>query len=100
MAPGGEAYGSPSPAVFGQAVTFTVSLGGPGPQFAPPTGTVTVKDGGVPIGTAVLVPNPPGSTYAATATLTGPSLAVGSHPISGSFPGDGNYPVQLSARTP
>ena len=90
--PDGEAFESPSPAVFGQAVTLMVTFGDPNPLLAPPTGTVTFKDGGVTIGTAAVVPGPAGGGGVnAAATLIVSTLAVGSHSITAGYPGDDNY---------
>ncbi len=77
---------SADPASFGQAVTFTaavVSVAG-----GTPTGTVTFTDtDGTVLGTATLsVVN--GSDEATLATA---ALAVGSHTITATYGGDGNF---------
>jgi hypothetical protein len=68
---------SSTPAGYGSAVTFTATL----PSDA--TGTVTFLDGATSIGT--------GSISGGTATLIASSLAVGTHSITATWPGDANY---------
>ena len=78
--------GLPNPSTFGQAVTFTATIS------SGPTGTITFYDGGVSIGT--------GSISGTIATITTTSLAVGSHSITASWPGNSSYnPVTSSPVT-
>jgi hypothetical protein len=63
---------------WGQPVTFTASVT---PSAA--SGTVQFADGSAPIGAATIANG--------IASLTMPSLAVGSHPIQASYNGDGIY---------
>ncbi len=72
---------SVNPSVFGQAVTFTATVTGTGPT---PTGTVTFFDGATNIGSAAL-------NGSAQAALTTSTLAIGSHPITAVYGGDGNF---------
>ena len=74
---------SGNPTVFGQSVTFTATVNVTAPGAGTPTGTVTFYDNGVSIGT--------GSVTSGQATLTTSSLAVGTHPITVVYGGDGNF---------
>jgi len=70
-----------NPSLSGQSVTFTATITpvtGSGE-----TGTVTFFDNGTSIGT--------GGVSGGTATLSTSTLAVGSHPITASYGGDGNF---------
>jgi large repetitive protein len=75
---------SPNPSVAGQPVTFTAMVSPTTPGGLPPTGTVTFLEGGNPIGSATLGSN-------GQAALTIATLSVGSHTITASYPGDGNF---------
>jgi hypothetical protein len=79
---------SANPSVVGQSVTFSTTVGGIGGGVA--TGTVTFFDGGVQIGTGTL-------NASSTATFTTSALALGTHSITASYPGDAN--VNASATT-
>ncbi|MEI6605791.1 MAG: YDG domain-containing protein, partial [Verrucomicrobiota bacterium] len=68
-------------------VTFSATVTGP---VATATGTVTFKDGLSVLGTGVL-------NASGVATFTTSTLAVGSHAINASFPGDVNYASSTSA---
>lgn len=74
---------SPNPSVFGQAVVLTVTVS-PSGTAGVPSGTVSFSDGNTPLGTATLDNN-------GKATLTVTSLGVGSHTITASYVGDGNF---------
>ncbi|WP_283808449.1 Ig-like domain repeat protein [Bradyrhizobium sp. AS23.2] len=69
-----------NPSEFGKAVTFTATVTS---SAGTPAGTVTFNDGGVAIGTAVLA--------AGIASFTTSSLTVGSHAITASYVGAGNF---------
>jgi large repetitive protein len=83
--------GDHNPSVFGQAVTFTASVGAAG--FAPddPSGTVTFMDGAAPIGTAPI--------SGGVATLTTGTLPVGSRTISANYNGDSNFKTSTANLT-
>src|SRR5439155_1247692 len=68
---------SANPAVFGQSVTFTATVTA---TSGTPTGTVTFLDGSTTLGSAPLTKG--------VATLTPPSLSVGSHTLTAVFSGD------------
>jgi len=68
---------SPSPATYGQSVTFTATVSPSG--SGTPTGTVTFKDGSTTLGTATV--------SGGTAAFTTSSLAVGSHSITAAYGG-------------
>ncbi len=72
---------SVNPSTFGQSVTFTATItpsSGSGEA-----GTVTFFDNGGQIGTGIV--------SGGQATLTTSTLAVGTHPITASYTGDGNF---------
>src|SRR5262249_4008984 len=65
---------SANPAVTGQAVTFTATVGAVAPGAGAPTGTVTFRDGNVVLGTVAVGPG-------GTATFTTSFAAAGGHLI-------------------
>jgi Bacterial Ig-like domain (group 3) len=69
-----------NPSVFGQSVTFTVTVTASG---GTPTGTVTFKDGATTLGTGTLA--------AGAATLTTSALTAGGHSITVVYGGDTDY---------
>ena len=72
---------SVNPSVFGQAVTFTVTIAG---EFGgTPAGQVTFKDGTTVLGNAW--------TSASKASLTTTKLAIGSHAVSATYNGNDFY---------
>lgn len=72
---------------FGQPITFTATVS-PVMAVAPtPSGTVTFFDGGMSIGTGTLMST--GSGVQATLTLS--TLTAGSHTITATYGGDGNF---------
>ncbi|HZS44603.1 MAG TPA: Ig-like domain-containing protein, partial [Blastocatellia bacterium] len=75
---------SANPSVFGQSVTFTVTVSAVAPGAGTPTGAVTFLDGVTPIGSAPL-------NGSGAATITISNLSVETHPISTTYPGDGNF---------
>jgi hypothetical protein len=72
---------SPSPSVYGQEVALTATVQ---PEGA--TGTVTFTDSGAQLGTAAAAGGDANAAIVKTS-----SLAVGSHPLSASYSGNGNY---------
>src|SRR5262249_19074267 len=74
-----------NPAGSGQALTFTATVTGSG--AATPTGLVTFSDGATSMGQGTL------STAGgvSTASFTTSSLTVGSHTLTSSYGGDGNF---------
>ena len=76
---------SVNPAVAGQAVTFTATVGIVAPGAGVPTGTVTFRDGNlVVLGTAPVARD-------GTATFTTSFAAAGSHVINAAYNGDSNF---------
>ena len=69
---------APSPATFGQAVTFTATVAALPPAAGPPTGTVTFKDGTTTLGTGTVDAN--GVATFTTSTL--PAGRTRSRPIT------------------
>jgi hypothetical protein len=74
---------SQNPSGLGQPVTFTATVSAVAPGAGTPTGTVTFLDGGSAVGT--------GTLSGGIATLTTSALAVGSHTITTTYAGDGNF---------
>lgn len=73
---------SPNPSNYGVPVIFTIAI--PETQPVNAQGSVTIYDGGNPIGIALL-----GATGQTTFTTS--SLVVGTHSITVNFAGDANY---------
>ena len=75
---------SPNPAAADQSVTFTATVSTTAPSNGTPTGTVTfTADGKTPVGAGTL------SNGKATVSTT--VLGVGTHTITASYPGGGNF---------
>lgn len=82
---------SSNPSVFGQVVTFTATVSPIVFLGEAPTGTVTfLLDGSTPLGTSSL-------DNSRQAMLLVPKLSVGSHTITASYSGDGNFIASTSA---
>ena len=75
--------GVPNPSAYVQTVTMTITVSGL--NGITPTGTVTLKDGAVPLGSAVTLDATGKATYSTF------SLSAGSHVITATYSGDGNY---------
>jgi hypothetical protein len=84
---------SVNPSVVGQPVTFTAAASVPGPfPFLIQSGTMTFLDGSTVIGTGAI-------NQFGRATFTTSTLALGSHPITASYPGGtspGGQPIAPS----
>ncbi len=79
--------------MVGNSVTFTANVK---PQYSGiPSGTVTFRDGGALIGTASLGT----ASGVTTAKLTVSNLALGQHPITAVYGGDGNFTGSTSPVT-
>ena len=89
-----SAMSNANPSVFQQPVTFTVTVTPQG-SCGPPTGTVTLMDGGVPIPSASNLPLTGG-----TATFMSSALSVGNHTITASYGGDSNFNSSNGALSP
>ncbi|NVN91057.1 MAG: Ig-like domain repeat protein [Desulfuromonadales bacterium] len=79
---------SPNPSVYGQSVTLTATVG-KGSGIAPPTGTVTFKDGSATLGSGALNAN-------GQASLAVSSLTMGVHTITASYAGETKYAASTS----
>ena len=77
-----------NPAVFGQAVTFSVKI--QSSSSGTPTGTVTLMDGPASLGTTALPSN-------GAAQFAIGNLAPGAHTISASYSGDTNFAPSTAA---
>jgi hypothetical protein len=80
---------SANPAVFGQTITLTAAVDATGGGSGTPAGSVTFRDGALPLGTTTL-------DAGAKATITLSSLAVGAHSITASYGGSVNYLASVS----
>ena len=83
---------SVNPSVFGQAVTFTATVGVVSPGAGVPTGMVNFYDGvnPIPIGSGSV-------TAGGVASFTTSALAVAAHNITATYSGDGNFVTSSSA---
>ena len=79
---------SHNPSVFGQSLTFTVTVAPVSPATATPTGTVTFKNGLTVLSSVTLV-----SGKASFSTST---LAVGAHSITATYNGNVDYNTSTS----
>jgi hypothetical protein len=80
-----------NPAVFGQPVVLTASVGALAPGAGTPTGTVTFADGTTTLGSALL-------SGGVTSTTTS-GLSVGGHNLTVSYSGDGNFKSSVGTLT-
>jgi ELWxxDGT repeat protein len=80
---------SANPAVVSTAITFTLSVQASAPGAGSPTGTVTFLDITTTLGTATL-------SAAGQATFSTSGLAIGTHAITASYPGDTNFQASVS----
>jgi hypothetical protein len=80
---------APNPSVYGQAVTFTATVTPAAPGSGTPTGMVSFLDGGTVIGT--------GTLSGSIATFTTAALSAGSHSVTASYGGDGNFNASSAA---
>ncbi|MEU8925634.1 Ig-like domain-containing protein [Kitasatospora sp. NPDC048545] len=83
---------SSGPSTAGQNVTFTDTVcpaGGSADPATPPSGTVTFRDGGTPLGTGTLSPG--GGTNCAQTRFGWADLLPGTHTVTAQYSGDGNY---------
>lgn len=81
---------SRNPSVFGQQVSFTVTVSPSSPSSLTPSGSVTINDGSTTLGTVALT--------SGAAIFNTSTLALGSHSITASYSGDSNFAA--SASTP
>ncbi len=79
---------SANPSVFGQLVTFTATVTGPG---GTPTGTVQFKDGAGDLGAPVALNGSGEATYSTSA------LSVAGHGVTAVYGGDPNYATSTSS---
>ena len=74
---------SANPSVFGQSVVMTATVSAIAPGAGTPTGTVSFSDGPTNLGSANLANG--------QASFNLSALAVGSHSVTASYAGDGNF---------
>jgi len=77
--------------VAGQAITLTATVLPVAPGAGAPSGQVTFSDGATVLGTAPL------DAGTRQATLALPSLLVGDHSLTASYPGDGRFSASAGA---
>ena len=73
-----------NPSIYGQPVTFNVTVASTSTGFGNPTGLVTFLDGTTTMGTALL-------NNSSMATFTTSTLAVSTHTIRAIYAGDNNF---------
>jgi autotransporter-associated beta strand protein len=83
---------SANPVIVGFPVTFTLTANAIIAGAGTPTGTVMIRDGATPLGTATL-------NSSGMATLSTSSLSLGSHMISAVYSGDSNYSITSATLT-
>ena len=91
---------SAATSVFGQSVTFTVTIGVVSPAttaVAAPSGSVTLYDQGVAISPAIPLSTTNGMTSVSFSTAT---LGVGSHSITANYTDDANFVPSDSTSSP
>jgi hypothetical protein len=81
---------SPNPAIVGQMVALTAMVSAKAPGAGMPTGRVQFKDGSTVIGTADL-------DSSGMATMQTTKLTAGTHAITASYGGDGNFMTSTAA---
>jgi hypothetical protein len=74
---------------YGQSASFTATVTGV-PAGIPPTGTITILDSGISLGTAPL-------NSAGVGSFTPVSLSTGAHTITAAYGGDTNFAASTSA---
>jgi hypothetical protein len=79
-----------NPSVKGQSITFTASVSVTSPGVGIPTGTITFKDGGIPVDTKSV-------GGAGQATLTVNNLSIGPHTITAEYNGDTHFTTSISS---
>ena len=79
---------TPNPSSYGNSVSFTTTLAFPG--TGTPSGSIDFFDGKLQIGTQAI------SAGSSKAVFSTPNLAVGSHTITASYPGDRNFGASIS----
>jgi Bacterial Ig-like domain (group 3)/Beta-propeller repeat len=82
-------FASMNPSVFGQQVSFSVTVTPTQSSSLTPTGSIMFNDGSAILGTVALT--------SGTGVFNTANLAVGSHSISASYPGDNNFSSSTSA---
>lgn len=81
---------NPNPTKYGQAVTFTATVGVVAPGAGTPTGGVQFNIDGQPFGTAIALSG-------STATLTVSNLPAGNHDVEAVYNGDADFASSSSA---
>jgi len=81
-----------NPSIFGQSVTFSVTVSAIAPGAGTPAGTVTFENGGTSIGT--------GSLSSGATTFTTVNLPAGTQTITAIYGGDVNFTSSTSTALP
>lgn len=85
--------GSTTTITYGNSISFTVSVAGPGNGVPEPSGTVTFTRNGTTLCNNVAIANGTASCNNIT------NLPAGTHTITAAYSGDGNYNVGSNTRT-
>lgn len=78
-----------NPSNFNQTVIFTATVSAVAPGAGTPTGTINFSDGPTSLGSTIL-------NSAGTASFSTSALGVGTHSITASYAGDGNFNASTS----
>lgn len=84
---------SANPSIYGNSVTFTITVSS-APNTPAPTGDVDITDAGTNIGNVTITP---ATSTTSTATFVTSSLTGGTHTIRADYNGDGNYRTSNSS---
>jgi uncharacterized delta-60 repeat protein len=82
--------GGPNPSVYGQPVIFTATVSAVAPGAGTRTGSVAFKDGATTISGVTI-------NASGVATLSYSGLSIGTHSITASYSGDGNFSGSTSS---
>jgi len=86
---------SPNPSTYGQAVTFTATVGAVSPGAGTPTGTVIFEDGVTPLAGSSTV-----ALSGGTASFTTTALIAGPHSITAVYSDDPNFNASTATPLP
>jgi hypothetical protein len=89
---------TPAVSIVGQSVTFTIRVS-PGVGGVVPTGSLTMKDGALTLGTSTPLIDVSGVATATFTTAAG-QLGVGPHALTALFAGDANFAAGSSGAFP
>ncbi len=91
---------SPSSTSYGDERSVIISATVTSGTTGPPTGSVTVQNGGNTVCTIVLQPSGPNIAAGVCPALSGTQLPHGSYALTANYPGDGNFQSSVSSAQP